>query len=95
MSREHELLLEAEHVQRAGALAPIECSEGLNLLRGLDQPVAEAQQFGYMLLWVILVANLMAMLLQGLAAKLGIATGMNLAEMCRAHFSDQLGFSRT
>ena len=44
-------------------------------------------QFGYMLLWVILLANLMAMLLQGLAAKLGIATGMNLAEMCRARFA--------
>jgi manganese transport protein len=43
-------------------------------------------QFGYALLWVILMANLMAMLVQGLAAKLGIATGMNLAEMCRARY---------
>jgi manganese transport protein len=42
--------------------------------------------FGYSLLWVILLANLMAMLIQGLAAKLGIATGMNLAELCRARF---------
>jgi manganese transport protein len=49
--------------------------------------ISGGAQFGYMLLWVILVANLMAMLLQGLAAKLGIATGMNLAEMCRARFS--------
>ncbi len=43
-------------------------------------------QFGYALLWVILMANLMAMLVQGLAAKLGIATGLNLAEMCRARY---------
>ncbi len=40
-------------------------------------------QFGYMLLWVILASNLMAMLVQGLSAKLGIATGKNLAEICR------------
>ena len=43
-------------------------------------------EFGYALLWVIVLANLMAMLLQSLSAKLGIATGMNLAEMCRARF---------
>ncbi len=48
--------------------------------------ISAGAQFGYALLWVILVANLMAMLIQGLAAKLGIATGMNLAEMCRARF---------
>ena len=40
-------------------------------------------EFGYALLWVILLANLMAMLIQGLSAKLGIATGKNLAEMSR------------
>ena len=44
-------------------------------------------QFGYALLWVVLLANLMAMLLQSLSAKLGIATGKNLAEMCRIRFS--------
>jgi len=43
-------------------------------------------QFGYTLLWVIVASNLMAMLLQTLAAKLGIATGKNLAEQCQAHF---------
>lgn len=41
-------------------------------------------RFGYMLIWVILASNLMAMLIQTLSAKLGIATGMNLAEHCRA-----------
>jgi len=42
--------------------------------------------FGYNLLWVIVLANLMAMLLQTMSAKLGIATGLNLAEMCRKRF---------
>ena len=43
-------------------------------------------QFGYTLLWVIIASNLMAMLIQMLSAKLGIASGMNLAEHCRARF---------
>ncbi len=43
-------------------------------------------QLGYTLLWVIIVSNLMAMLVQILSAKLGIATGLNLAELCRDHF---------
>ena len=44
-------------------------------------------QFGYMLLWVIVASNLMAILIQTLSAKLGMATGLNLAELCREHFS--------
>lgn len=43
-------------------------------------------EYGYMLLWVIIASNLMAMLIQALSAKLGIATGRNLAELCREHF---------
>ncbi len=43
-------------------------------------------QFGYMLIWVIVASNLMAMLIQSLSAKLGIATGRNLAEICRDRF---------
>src|SRR5438128_3984943 len=43
--------------------------------------------FGYNLLWVIALANLMAMLLQTMSAKLGLATGKNLAELCREQFS--------
>lgn len=43
-------------------------------------------QFGYMLLWVIVASNLMAMLIQMLSAKLGIASGRNLAEICREKF---------
>lgn len=44
-------------------------------------------QYGYMLLWVIVASNIMAMVLQTLSAKLGIATGMNLAEVARSKFS--------
>jgi manganese transport protein len=44
-------------------------------------------KFGYMLLWVIAASNLMAILIQSLSAKLGIATGLNLAEMCRERYS--------
>jgi manganese transport protein len=43
-------------------------------------------QFGYMLLWVVVASNLTAMLVQALSAKLGIATGRNLPEMCRDQF---------
>jgi len=43
-------------------------------------------QFGYQLLWVIVASNLMAMLIQSLSAKLGIASGRNLAEQCRGNF---------
>jgi manganese transport protein len=43
-------------------------------------------EFGYLLLWVIIGSNLMAMLIQSLSAKLGIATGKNLAEHCRDNF---------
>jgi manganese transport protein len=43
-------------------------------------------KFGYTLLWVIVVSNLMAMLVQSLSAKLGIASGKNLAEVCRERF---------
>jgi manganese transport protein len=47
-------------------------------------------KFGYGLLWVVLLANLIAMLFQSLSAKLGIVTGRNLAEMCRDHFSQPI-----
>jgi len=43
-------------------------------------------KYGYGLLWVVLLANVIAMLFQGLSAKLGIVTGRNLAELCRDHF---------
>jgi manganese transport protein len=45
--------------------------------------MAGGARFGYSLLWVVLAANLMAMLIQGLSAKLGIATGRSLPEVCR------------
>jgi manganese transport protein len=43
-------------------------------------------RYGYALLWVVLLANLIAMLFQSLSAKLGIVTGRNLAELCRERF---------
>src|ERR671937_1456336 len=49
--------------------------------------VAGGSKFGYTLLWVIVASNLMAMLIQTLSAKLGIATGRNLPEVCRERFS--------
>jgi manganese transport protein len=48
--------------------------------------IAGGAKYGYMLLWVVLAANLMAMLVQSMSAKLGIATGLNLAEVCRQKF---------
>ena len=49
--------------------------------------IAGGSQFGYALLSVVLLANLMAMLLQALSARLGIATGLDLAQACRASYS--------
>jgi len=48
--------------------------------------IAGGSTFGYTLLWVIVASNLMAMLIQTLSAKLGIATGRNLPEVCRQEF---------
>jgi manganese transport protein len=48
--------------------------------------ISGGAQYGYLLLWVILTSNLMAMLIQSMSAKLGIATGKNLPEVCRARF---------
>jgi manganese transport protein len=49
--------------------------------------LAGGSQFGYALLSVVLMSNLMAILLQGLASKLGIVTGRDLAQACRDHYS--------
>ena len=54
--------------------------------------IAGGSKFGYTLCWVILASNLMAMLIQTLSAKLGIATGRNLPEVCRAEFSRRTSF---
>src|SRR6516225_2556317 len=48
--------------------------------------VQAGAKYGYELLWVVLAANLIAMLFQALSAKLGIVSGRNLAEMCRDEF---------
>ena len=49
--------------------------------------IAGGSQFGYTLVWVIIAANLMAVLIQTLSAKLGIATRRNLPEVCREQYS--------
>jgi manganese transport protein len=49
--------------------------------------IAGGSKFGFTLVWVIVASNLMAMLIQTLSAKLGIATGRNLPEVCRERFS--------
>ncbi len=55
--------------------------------------LAGGSQFGYTLLSVILMANLMAVLLQGLASKLGIVTGRDLAQACRDHYPPRTAFA--
>jgi manganese transport protein len=50
-------------------------------------------RFGYALIWVILMSNMMAVLLQTLAARLGIVTGKDLAQACRAEYSKFASFS--
>jgi manganese transport protein len=47
--------------------------------------ITAGARFGYTLLWVVVAANLVAMLVQYLSAKLGMATGQDLSELCRAH----------
>ena len=48
--------------------------------------IEAGSRYGYALLWVVLVANLMAILIQSMSARLGLATGMNLAEVIRARY---------
>ena len=48
--------------------------------------IQAGSKYGYGLLWVVLLANMIAMLFQALSAKLGIVTGRNLAELCRTHY---------
>ena len=54
--------------------------------------LAGGSQFGYTLLSVILISNLMAILLQGLSSKLGIVTGRDLAQACRDHYSTPVAY---
>ena len=54
--------------------------------------LAGGSKFGYTLLSVILLSNLMAILLQALAARLGIVTDRDLAQACRASFSRPVNF---
>jgi len=55
--------------------------------------IAGGSKYGYTLVWVIVASNLMAMLIQTLSAKLGIATGRNLPEVCRERFSRRVSIA--
>ena len=55
--------------------------------------IGGGSKFGYALLSVVLISNLMAMFLQALSAKLGIATGRDLAQACRDHYSRRMSIS--
>src|ERR1700681_741363 len=52
--------------------------------------IQAGSKYGYDLLWVVLLANVIAMLFQALSAKLGIVTGRNLAELCRDYLPTPL-----
>ncbi len=54
--------------------------------------ISGGAKFGYLLVWVIVMANAMAMLVQYLSAKTGLATGKNLPELCREHFPRPVSF---
>ncbi len=55
--------------------------------------IAGGAQFGYTLLFVIMLSNLMAILLQALSARLGIVTGRDLAQACRAYYPKPVGYA--
>jgi manganese transport protein len=55
--------------------------------------IQSGSEFGYKLLWVVVLANLMAMLIQNMSAKLGIATGKNLPEICREYCPKWLSYT--
>ena len=56
--------------------------------------LAAGSKFGYTLLSVVLISNLMAIVLQGLSSKLGIVTGRDLAQACRDHYSRPVAFAQ-
>src|SRR3977135_1250332 len=54
--------------------------------------IAGGSKYGYTLVWVIVASNLMAVLIQTLSAKLGVATGRNPPQVCRDEFSRRASF---
>src|ERR1041385_5490721 len=54
--------------------------------------IAGGSQFGYALIWVLVLSNLMALLLQSLSARLGLASGLDLAQASRAHYPRSVNF---
>ena len=67
---------------------PVSSSPSATWIRATGQPILQGgAQFGYTLLSVVMISNLMAILLQHLSIKLGVATGRDLAQACRDHYS--------
>ena len=54
--------------------------------------LAGGAKFGYTLIWVILLANIMAIVFQTLSARLGIVTGRDLAQVCRDHYPKPVNY---
>src|SRR5882757_7803142 len=54
--------------------------------------IAGGSEFGYTLIWVLVLSNLMALLLQSLSARLGLASGLDLAQVSRAHYPKGVNF---
>ncbi|MFA6801696.1 MAG: Nramp family divalent metal transporter [Acholeplasmataceae bacterium] len=55
--------------------------------------IAGGSEFGYKLIWVLLMSNMMAILLQSLSARLGIASGMDLAQACASHYKKFINYT--
>jgi manganese transport protein len=55
--------------------------------------IAAGSRFGYALIWVLVMSNLMALLLQSLSARLGIVTGLDLAQACRAMYNRRISWA--
>ena len=71
-------------------IASVACIDPGNFATNLEG----GARFGFTLVWVVVASNLIAMLVQTLAAKRGIATGSNLAEMCREQYPPWLVWTR-
>jgi manganese transport protein len=86
-SREHGLVTKRGLLSRLALLGPafVACIAYVDP-GNFATNIAGGSKYGYLLLWVLLAANLMAMLIQNLSAKVGIATGRNLPELAREHF---------
>lgn len=89
--------MESKKTKKMGTMIPI-IGPAILISVGYIDPgnwatdIQGGSSFGYQLLWVLLLSNIMAILLQTNAAKLGIATGESLAENCKKNFNKKISF---